>query len=379
MSEPELIRQIKAQASDRHLRECLVAGAAMEGGIEPPYPPGDAGWSRGPYQIKTWRPELPGWKGHPISAEEAEDPAAAVAYAIKNEWDHVHQVNAGLDYRRLASWYDNPIEVAYRAERPAHYYSETQQAAARAAIARWLPEERSMVEKPAIVWKPANAANYDVGHGGYAWEFVVWHRAEGSAAATISWFQNPASRASTHYLAAFDGTVYQFVSLDNAPYAHGKVEVAYDQAPRVLQENWGINPNKLGIGIECEGKAGEPLTPAQRGSLVRLTAWLFQDVILPGGAVGVDVDRDHVLMHRQISPLTRTCPGWDEAFHLGMIAEVRATLGLDAPPAVIVPAYRVELVAELRGLHAAAVDDEVRAAVRKAEAARKLAALGETV
>lgn len=211
------------------------------------------------------------------------------------------------------------------------------------------------VEQPPIVWQPAHPNNYTKGRGGKALEFIVLHIAEGTLEAVANWFANPAARASTHYGVGKDGRIHQYVSLENTAYAHGAVEVDYANAPRVLRENWGTNPNQIGVGIEHEGRGGDVLTPAQFDASTRLAAWLFFAQLFTSGATGVAVDRDHVLMHREISPKSRTCPGWPESEQQRYVARVADLLTEQpAPPPLPGPSREIvlrdALTATARGL-----------------------------
>lgn len=384
----EMLRQIKLQAaSDRHLQECLIAAVVMEGGsLCGPWPPGDQGCSRGGFQIKTWDAScLAGgtWRGHPISIADAENPATAVAYAIKYEYDAAHDVMAGLNYRGNAATYPSPIDVAYHSERPAHYYSEAQQAKARAAIRDVFGSDGGggVIEQPPIVWIGAHLSNYDNGRGGVSPEAVVWHVAEGSLAGIDSWFNDARARASTEFAVGKNGAVHQYVDLGNTPYAHGIVEIAYADARALIQANWGINPNLWAHGIEFEGTTAEVLagivpTPVQLREAARLTAWLFAAKLWdPAAGARPPVDRDHILMHRDISPRSRTCPVWQENVQDRGIALVQSFLAPVPPPPPPDPdpptppatdyreLYRVELVGEREAAYADAVIHEEQAGV----------------
>ena len=222
-----------------------------------------------------------------------------------------------------------------------------------------------MVAKPAIQWHAAHPANLTKGRGGYALEFLVLHIMEGTLAGCAAWFGNPAARASTHFGVGMDGRILQFVDLADTAYAHGAVEVARDAAPRVLRENWGVNPNQLGVGIEHEGMSGDAMTEAQFDASTRLATWLFATELLPGGASGVAVDREHVLRHGEISPRSRTrCPGYPEETFSRYVARVRALLAAPvAPPAPLpVPpvspeSVRQRALIDALTVQAAALDD----------------------
>lgn len=192
------------------------------------------------------------------------------------------------------------------------------------------------VAEPLIVWRPAHQSNYSNGRGGVLVEAVVWHITDGEGS-PAPWFQNPHALASTEFGILPDGTIEQYVSLLNTPFAHGLVEVEYAAARKLIQDNWGVNPNQWAIGIEVVGttaqvKAGIRPNDAQRDALVHLTAWLFQEKILPNAhKTGAAVDRDHILMHRDISPVSRQCPVWGEGLHRQMIAMVDRLVGAAAP------------------------------------------------
>jgi len=319
----EILRQA---AGNVPLQKALVAGAMMEGGsLEGPWPPGDNGWSRGPFQIKYWSPgRHPTFNGHPLTIEQAEDPKTAVAYAI-----------TGLEYWKHSDQYPNdPIRVAFLSERPAHMYNLEQQLKAWKKIHE-IFGGTVMVEKPEIIQVGAHPANFIEGRGDIKLEAVVWHVTEGGMPGP--WFNDPRARASTNYGVSKSGRIEQYVSLDDTAFAQGSVEVAYENARPLIRDNWGINPNTWAASIEFEGttadvKAGRVPTPEQEEAATRLTAWLFQDVLLRSGASGVAVDREHILMHRDISPNSRTCPVWDETVQGRMIAKVQSLLTPETKP-----------------------------------------------
>jgi len=370
LTDTPLLQAIEDQTTDSedYLRRCLVMGYMLEGGTATgPWKPGDGGRSRGPYQIKTWIEDDPNWRGHPLSIEEAEDPATAVAYALKYAWDPVHQVMAGLNYRGLAQQYSNPVDVVFSAERPATYYAKARQLAGYAEIARVFGKgsDRVMVEKPAIIWVGAHPNNQARGREGYKLEAVVWHVTEGGMPGP--WFNTPTSRVSAHYGVSKTGRIEQYVSLDDRAFAQGVVEVTSDQARPLIRDNWGINPNVWAVSIELEGttaevRAGSVPTPEQEAATAQLTAWLFQDVLLTSGATDVAVDREHILMHRDISPRSRTCPVWDEAVHGRMIGTVQALLAGPAEP----PDLSIEQ--RIQDLY----DEQVKQAVKRTQLAAVL-------
>lgn len=182
-----------------------------------------------------------------------------------------------------------------------------------------------MVSVPVIRWIGCHVQNFGRLRGGVRPEAVVLHIAGGTLAGMDAWFNNPAAGVSAHFGVGKDGQVHQYVSITDTAFANGSIEPGY--VAKLIDENAGINPNRWTVSIEHEGVTGETLTPAQWDASTRLTAWLFAAHLFTGGATGVAVDRDHVLMHRDITPRTRArCPGWSEPYHERYIARVRALL-----------------------------------------------------
>ena len=99
----------------------------------------------------------------------------------------------------------------------------------------------------------------------------------------------------------------------------------------LITDNEGINPNKWTISIEHEGTAEDDKVPtdAQFDASTRLSAWLFRNRLFTSGATDVDVDRKHIIGHRDIAPIDRPDdPPWTEAIFDRYIRTVRDLLGL---------------------------------------------------
>ena len=234
----------------------------------------------------------------------------------------------------------------------------------------------TVVAKPPIIWTPGHPSNAYPDRRGCAFEGVVLHIMDGTAAGCAAWFADPAAYAGALFGTGKDGHIYQYFTLEQGPFNHGAIESGY--TAKLLDENPGLNPNWWLVGNEHEGRSGDPIPSAQWSSSVHLTAWLFQDVFFPGGATGVAVDRDHILRHGDISPRTRpNCPGWGEVIIAKYINDVKDMLAprVSIPPP-IVETFRPRYIEELQGIIGAAQDDRVRADVRVATAQAKLRGLG---
>jgi N-acetylmuramoyl-L-alanine amidase len=124
------------------------------------------------------------------------------------------------------------------------------------------------------------------------------HTNEGTYASTVSWFANPRTGVSAHYLVALDGRVAQFV--EEADTARHAGRVRDPTASLVAEEN----PNLYTIGIEFED-GGDPHGVVRPEATYRAGARLLREI---ADRWGFPLDRDHVVGHREIFA-AKECPG----------------------------------------------------------------------
>lgn len=137
----------------------------------------------------------------------------------------------------------------------------------------------------------AHPANWTPGRNG-APDCIVVHVVQGSYWGAISWFQNPASGVSAHYVVrSSDGEIMQTLAEWDTAWHAG---------------NWLYNDDC--IGIEHEGWVSDPawFTDAS----YRSSALLVRDI---AARWGIPVDRAHVFGHVEVPQATHTDPGpwWD--------------------------------------------------------------------
>ncbi|MFE6818654.1 N-acetylmuramoyl-L-alanine amidase [Streptomyces sp. NPDC057677] len=132
---------------------------------------------------------------------------------------------------------------------------------------------------------PAAASNYQVStrdSSGMDVNFIVIHDLEGSYDGGISWFQDPASGVSAHYVMKADGSAAtQMVATKDIAFHAGNY--------------W---TNLHGIGIEMEGYAAQGptwFTPAQYKATAALVAYLAKRFDVP-------LDRKHIIGHDNVLP-----------------------------------------------------------------------------
>lgn len=154
-----------------------------------------------------------------------------------------------------------------------------------------------------IQWAPS--PNIWKGRNGRSIIAIVNHITAGNFPGCLSWMQNPASKASAHYLVTRAGEIYQLVADEDSAFHAGAV----------ARPSWslydGTNPNRYTIGIEHEGFDGE-LTEAQ----YQATLWLQRMLCRKWG---IPADPDHIIGHYMIDAVNRpNCPGpnfpWQRLF-----------------------------------------------------------------
>jgi len=141
---------------------------------------------------------------------------------------------------------------------------------------------------------------------GYRPEIIVLHIMQGTMQGTISWFKNPKSQASAHYLVGKDGRVVQMVKDADGAWHAGRPYNPTENAKRVLKKNLlgsYINPNKYSLGIECEGRDGDQWTELQMNSLVELVKILC-------ARFDIFRDRLHILDHQDITSYKPQLDSW---------------------------------------------------------------------
>jgi N-acetylmuramoyl-L-alanine amidase len=135
------------------------------------------------------------------------------------------------------------------------------------------------------VWRPAYRGNYtNANRGAAIIDFIVIHIAQGSYSGTISWFKDPRSNVSAHYVIGRRGQQAQCVHNEDIAWHAG---------------NWRYN--KKSIGIEHAGYASHQWTGRMYRSSAKLSAYLCRRFNIP-------VDR-HIMGHRRVPGVATRCPG----------------------------------------------------------------------
>jgi N-acetyl-anhydromuramyl-L-alanine amidase AmpD len=131
-------------------------------------------------------------------------------------------------------------------------------------------------EKPPTTWNPAYSGNYTAVSYNRGIQYVIIHTVEGSYQGCISWFKNPSSNVSAHYVVAYTGAITQMVK---------DKDIAWHAS------SW----NTHSIGIEHEGYASQNgWTAAQYAKSAALTRWICL-------TYGIPMTRQRILGHNEVS------------------------------------------------------------------------------
>lgn len=155
---------------------------------------------------------------------------------------------------------------------------------------------------PAI-WNPAYSGNYEVANRetDYNIDTVVIHTTQGSYNGAISWFQNPSSHVSAHYvIRSSDGQITQMVREKDIGYHAGRTY------------------NLRSIGIEHEGFVDNPSWYTD--AMYRASAALTRNLCLK---YNIPMDRTHIIGHVEVPGATHTDPGphWNWTYYMQLVTQ----------------------------------------------------------
>lgn len=167
------------------------------------------------------------------------------------------------------------------------------------------------------------ASPHQSSRNGYLPQLIVLHICDGYYDGTKSWFMNPTAQVSSHFIVANDGRICRCVDISRMAWCNGTNTFKNDNnyfghSTVKLVRELGGNANAYSVSIECEGfwkeTKGE-LTAVQSEAV----AWLvghIRDEVKRIFNHTIPPDREHLVGHYELSPLTRpNCPGqkfpWD--------------------------------------------------------------------
>ncbi|NUL81810.1 MAG: N-acetylmuramoyl-L-alanine amidase [Armatimonadetes bacterium] len=189
---------------------------------------------------------------------------------------------------------------------------------------------------PGARWIPANSGNQTASNrpATYPVDYIVIHVTQGSYNGAISWFQNPASRVSAHYvIRSSDGEITQMVREKDIGWHAG---------------NW--NYNTWSVGIEHEGWVDQPqwFTTAMYQSSAALVRDICRRQDIPRNRV-------YIIGHNEVPGATHSDPGpyWNWSYYMQLV-QLEALYHSAQYPIQIRPGERI--VATIRMLNSGATD-----------------------
>ena len=200
---------------------------------------------------------------------------------------------------------------------------------------------------PFAVKRPITDNNYDVGRSGHKAKVVVLHIAAGPMTAVFPTFNNPAGLASAHFCVGKDGSIEQYVSIDDTAYGNGLkfTNGQWFNARGVLvKPTWQDlqpphNPNLYTISIEHDGQPQDVWTPEMYAANNRLLIWIAEQC-------GITYAPHRTLVgHYEINSVDRpNCPGPNVNYEQ-ICADANAALeATDTPDAIKAAANEVPLL-----------------------------------
>jgi N-acetyl-anhydromuramyl-L-alanine amidase AmpD len=150
-------------------------------------------------------------------------------------------------------------------------------------------------------------------------DMIVLHTTAGTTQSAVHWLKNPVSEISYHFIIDDDGSIMQFVDLRHWAYANGTStnpdsRLYYKHATHPVVSSRPFNANWYTVSISFGSMPVSTPTPQQIEAVVWLIHYVRYEVYRIYGHV-IPLDRDHIIGHNQIAPLTRAdCPGREFPF-----------------------------------------------------------------
>lgn len=106
--------------------------------------------------------------------------------------------------------------------------------------------------------------------------FIILHHDGGTAAGSVAWLTNPASKRSSDFLVARDGTIYKL---------NPQLSLFYTWHAGSSAFGGFVGLNSVSFGVEQEHKVGQDWPLAQIRATAKLCKWLVARYNLPDGCI----------------------------------------------------------------------------------------------
>lgn len=158
------------------------------------------------------------------------------------------------------------------------------------------------------------------GYGSIEATDVVCHSIEGYRKTMDTWASEKevVHQVSYHFVLDIDGTITQYVPVNQAAWHAGRVDADTNPSVGVPWQGYqGVNPNSHTIGIGAEGFSAQNWNKAQHVSCIAILRWLTEQH-------DISFTADNLIGHCDISPMSRPDdpgPNWDKKSLLGGTVE----------------------------------------------------------
>ena len=178
--------------------------------------------------------------------------------------------------------------------------------------------------------------NYSRGRRGQMPGLITLHIAEGSYNGTCSWFLNPRSGVSSHYVISKKGEVTKCVNIEDTAYVNGTTLDPSDSRYHGNSDNPIVKARKLNanlytVGIEFEGyydkaKKTCEMTEEQVSAAVKVIAHIVKESKEKFGN-DIPIDSTRICGHCDVAPKWKPFCGKGFPYDR-IIREVRRKLGM---------------------------------------------------
>lgn len=159
--------------------------------------------------------------------------------------------------------------------------------------------------------------NYSENRNGWKPDLIVCHITDGNYDGAVSWLSQKISGVSANFVVSRKGEVTQLVALENTSWSNGTStdksdKRYYGKSTLESVRNRQTNANYYTISIECEGFSNTTkgaLTDIQENMVIELIKYIRKEIKKIYN-MDIPIDREHIVGHYQICPLTKpNCPG----------------------------------------------------------------------
>ena len=144
-------------------------------------------------------------------------------------------------------------------------------------------------------------------------KMICNHITEGTTGSCVNWFTSGSNYVSSaHFLVAKNGTVYQFVDIEDAAWTNGLARKNIHKSTSALVRSINCSPNWYSVTVEHAGvwsSTKGKLTKAQLKASIMLEKYIIA-YVEDTYKHTIEADREHILGHYEISPVRKVnCPG----------------------------------------------------------------------